>query len=907
MKKTVFWTAAIAVATSSLCSVEARTLPFEEYDKRIKSAQTVSPLTSELFGERISLYNGSTAFHVTDVSIPGNDQLPVALHRRLRVESLAEFTQIFGGFGNWDLDVPYIQGSYLDNWGSFSTRNAGRCTGFHSPPDLGEIKTKDYWSGVKLNLPGQGEQEILRIANLDGPFPKVTVPSDGHTYRLGTKDFHRIRCKLATANGFPGEGFIVLGPDGTTMTFDVGVTRHGGTIGKPINQGNYADAARTNVYLLVSSIVDKNGNSVSYSWAGDKLQSITSSDGRAITLGWTGNVITSVSAYGKAWTYGYSPYGQLERVGLPDGSAWSYNMLNAPPRIQYPFWAGIDASDPGCTEAPEGTSSGWVSIKHPSGAEGRFDFAAIRHRRSGVPMHACHLVWSDPEGIQFSRYELGIPDYFDTLSLTSKSVSGGGLPSGTWTYEYEIAEGRVHMSMSLPLPCQTCQKDKSVRVNNPDGTATEYRFGTLYEGNDGLLLGTYKRDANNTILRAERSEYVTPVEAQSMPFPEVYGYNLGGDDGSTVRIRPVKAVMLAEGGTISATADGVTSMNATVFNRFSSNFDRFGRPQQVQRASSLGYSATDTMAYEHLLGRWIVGLLKQKGTDGAEVERTDFNGMGDPERTYRFGKLAYTLGYGANGVLTSVTDGRHHTIGLADWYRGVPRVITHPGGVQQSATVDPAGWITSTTDELHASHGYGYDGMGRVSAVVYPTGDSTVWNNTHSEFRALTPADWLPPGISAGQWRQFTYQGNHHKATYFDALWRPVLALEYDAQNSGATMRSTRTAYDTNGNVVFQSYPVAGADPVSQGTRTQYDALDRPVSIKQDSEHGPLETTIQYLPGFVRRTTNPRNQSTTEWFQVFDTPTYDFPVRIEAPENTLTTIARDAWGKPLSITRGPKN
>lgn len=58
-------------------TAHSATLPFEEYAKRIKSATEVSPLTSELFGEQVSPYNGATELCTTDISIPGNDGLRV--------------------------------------------------------------------------------------------------------------------------------------------------------------------------------------------------------------------------------------------------------------------------------------------------------------------------------------------------------------------------------------------------------------------------------------------------------------------------------------------------------------------------------------------------------------------------------------------------------------------------------------------------------------------------------------------------------------------------------------------------------------------------------------------------------------------------------------------------------------
>ncbi|WP_423162668.1 hypothetical protein [Stenotrophomonas maltophilia] len=78
-----------AVAVLVLC-VGAGTVsavqPYQENRKLIESAQNLTALKDDLFGESVSLYNGKTAFAVTDVSLPGNNALPVQMRRRSSVE-----------------------------------------------------------------------------------------------------------------------------------------------------------------------------------------------------------------------------------------------------------------------------------------------------------------------------------------------------------------------------------------------------------------------------------------------------------------------------------------------------------------------------------------------------------------------------------------------------------------------------------------------------------------------------------------------------------------------------------------------------------------------------------------------------------------------------------------------------
>lgn len=56
--------------------------PYQEYRKLIETAQNLTALKDDLFGENVSLYNGQTEFSITDVSIPGNSALPVEMRRQ---------------------------------------------------------------------------------------------------------------------------------------------------------------------------------------------------------------------------------------------------------------------------------------------------------------------------------------------------------------------------------------------------------------------------------------------------------------------------------------------------------------------------------------------------------------------------------------------------------------------------------------------------------------------------------------------------------------------------------------------------------------------------------------------------------------------------------------------------------
>ncbi len=86
----------------------------EKAIERISEAREVGPLKVDgMFGDSLSMYNGSVDFGVADVSVPGNSGLPVELRRRFNVADRRETTIVtwfdhFGGFAEWDLDIPYL-------------------------------------------------------------------------------------------------------------------------------------------------------------------------------------------------------------------------------------------------------------------------------------------------------------------------------------------------------------------------------------------------------------------------------------------------------------------------------------------------------------------------------------------------------------------------------------------------------------------------------------------------------------------------------------------------------------------------------------------------------------------------------------------------------------------------------
>jgi YD repeat-containing protein len=322
------------------------------------------------------------------------------------------------------------------------------------------------------------------------------------------------------------------------------------------------------------------------------------------------------------------------------------------------------------------------------------------------------------------------------------------------------------------------------------------------------------------------------------------------------------------------------------------------------------HSRVDVQEYEDNLDLWAIGQLRSSTNvdTGLPESHADYDSATAlPIRVHAFGKLQQTMTYRADGTLATVRDGNGHATTLSAYKRGIPQATVHADGTTRTVAVDDFGQIVRAVDENGHATRYTYDAMGRLAGVAYPEGDTTSpWNATTNVFEPIASSEY---GIAAGHWRQTISTGHGRRELFFDAFWRPLLVREYDTADVCGTQRFTAFAYDADGRRIFASYPttsVSAVASVTHGTRTVYDALGRATRSTQDSELGPLTTTTGYLASGQARVIDSRGQVTLTHYLRYDTPSDALPIRIDQPEGVRTDIARDVFGKPISVTRtGP--
>lgn len=749
--------------------------PYVEYAKLVRAAEQTAPLDDGLMGDSVSLFDGQTSFRNVDVQLRGNDELPVEVARRLAVKPrpLGDFSKEYAGLGNWNIDVPYISGTFdaAYKWDTdILGRPKARCSAIFYPTVRSGVNLRDIWQGNSVHIPGRGDHEMLI---LDG---SPLAPADGQAHLWTTSAMDAFSCKATTANGYPGEGFVMTTASGMKYTFDIAVERTAGVI-----QKGSIRVPRVTVYMLASRIEDRFGNHVAYSYNGNGHPTlIASNDGRTISLDYDGERLIRASANGRVWSYQYDGNGDLSAVVQPDQSRWQY-QYGGNRVIAYEAWDAAIGPNCGGPEVAAGQYS--VTVTHPSSAVGVFSFAHSRHYRSGVRLSNCQPLASSGEAV---NYKLLLAHFHDVFSLASKSISGPGLAqAATWQYGYgqrSYPLWGTRQPVAGLCPAETCPRSKIVSVRQPGGHYETYEFGVLWGLNEGKLLALRTLAADGaTVLREERSDFLKEEEVAGHAFPAAYGILPGGDEPSAAYVRPLIRKTVSQDGA-SFVWQVATGCGAGTY-----CLDGFARPIRVERNSSLGYSRSEDIAYFDQTSIWVLGKtasVTQRTPRAVPMYSAVYGPTALPSEEYVFGTLKHRLAWNPDGTLASFADAKGATTLLSNWKRGVPQRIQHPvtpdqpGGSVESASVDDNGWIRASTDVNGSTSTFDYDAMGRMALRTYPAGDAVAWNSERYAFEQVSVEEY---GIAAGHWRQSASIGNYRKLTYMDAMWRPLLVLEYDA------------------------------------------------------------------------------------------------------------------------------
>lgn len=581
----------LATSVATLPAFAQVTIP-QEYEKTVQATQVVGALGTGLFGESISFYTGATSFSALDVSLPGNNGLPMEIRRRFVVESRDQLDRNRllsrdGGFADWELDLPHLRGvfAYGKGWQVNGTTTAARnqrCAGGNSfPPEppiadgspSGFWAAAEYWQGNHLHTPAGGDQEILLIEN-----PTLPRPNDGKTYVWITENLWAFSCLTSTANGVAGDAFLAVAPDGTRYWFNWVAKREVAvitkTVGGPIDALAARDASvmaapggtgsglmREEVRFLPTRVEDRAGNYITYTYDTAKpwrLLNMVANDGRSLTMTYdAAGHISTVTDGTRTWTYTYG--NGLTEVRLPDQSRWQIDFSGLRNAFTTPYSpGGLMCSESGASTV-QSVYTG--TITHPSGATGTFSFQSRTHGRSYVPK-----VCVRPGGIAVLDDYAQTPFLFNTVGIIQKKIEGPGLASpNIWTYSYGAPNNSWEENCAAG-----CVATKTVEVTGPDSW-TRYTFGNRYRHSEGRLLKTESGSGPTNILEVEETVYQTDPTGQ--PYPQYLGSSLyTRGDYMAGKLTPVKTRTIKRQG--------------TGFTYTANSYDQYARPISVTKSSA---------------------------------------------------------------------------------------------------------------------------------------------------------------------------------------------------------------------------------------------------------------------------------------------------------------------------------
>lgn len=884
---------------------------------RMEVKEQITPETTALFGDKVDLNTGSVTFQQTDITLKGNNQLPVSVSRTYRGAKNNRGNN--ASFGDWVLDIPSITTTTLEySPGLLSIiPGCGMSTPMWVDTGYATVGAMQYWSGTTLDIPGVTSQKITNVGN--GHLP--------NNWKLNCLPNHY--------------GFEATSPEGTVYTFDVvrlvpssiiAVAQEGEILNPNFSPIEFLRTYTINVQ--VSKIKDRFNNTVTFEYNSvslpfgninqfltysNKLLRIHSSDGREITLeyepGANTDRVSKVKANGKVWSYVYETEYDLQdmldkdvlkEVIRPDNKKWQFNLV-------FDKFGGYSASagSLGDCQAISGPEK-YSTITHPDGAIFKLTQKATQFGRTSVP-----FISGGNNAPNHGDHNIG--RCMPNLAITKKELSFNN-SSLVWNYSYSQNAGSPKQTVgSSPQPTalsglpytpagHALMDLRSTTVNNPDGSKSLHVFNRKYNALEGKEVLTLLYDTDgSTLLKATDTSYnvvrhqgsVGFVSCKPSQYPvfeidnEACSKRFENSDIHDNRIytNVLKTTMYSSGATTSYT---------TTY----SNYNTYGQPGLITETGPSG-TRYKRLSYQHDTSLWVLNLptrteLSPNNSSWTTTQQTSYYAASSdskllPYEERQFGNLIstytyHTSGAAAGNVKRQTFNVANRWIEFNNYKRGIPQQIILPGRYTPTPTqsasqvVNNNGEVTSVTNFLGHTTSYSYDVMGRLAGIT-----------------PLSP--WAPTTISytnsGGRFIQTITRGTYQKRIEMDALFRPLLTRERDtARNINVYVRQEFDAYNQP---IFTSFP-SDSDTESNGRATIYDGLQR---VKR--QYSTVDNTgidYYYLTNNRVETVDPLNNRTTTTYRAFGSPEQKLPTTINQPESVTTTLNYNLFDNVSSIVQG---
>lgn len=907
----------------------------------------IETLTTDLFGDKIDIGSGSIRFEQTDISIPGNSELQVAITRTLSdPDSWFRETR---EFENWSLSIPHVRSAYIaDRSGNYKSAywpNGKACTKrlnsnpyFTTSGEGGSYQTNKhaYWNGDTVFIPGEGSV-------------KLTEKSEDSTYKRHNNRNWKVEC-ITTTEGYDGFKITVtngvkyfftqqrivlsnkpfnLSPSLTLQQcgsglFENEVVCQPETIGPSSGSTAISEYQQYYIFMLATRVEDRFGNWVSYEYNNNgQPVKITSNDNRTININYDGQRINTISALNKTWRYLYHVGGvrTLSAVIRPDNKQWKFDHDKT---STFSFWRSYE-NIANHTQFPvhgfECASVGsrsLITITHPEGLVGDFTLDEVCHGQSNV------VKLRKPNPQRRSEDSYWIPREVSLFSIAEKRLTFKNGEQYKWTYRYSDNDGlfsddtiRDQHRLTLDVDGVETAHLKSTTVINPDGTKTISYFDRRLGLTNGNLMYHEIYNTSDVFLQRDVYEY---IDGENHGSPRTFSYiqlsldPFTREDTATGHQASRKQLVAKQITTLFADSGN----KSDVYTRNYGNYDIYDLPGTLSETNSFNTKKRFTQyEYYHDLLNGLIGLpsstsISSNGNNFTEVMRTRYHSASSaykslPYEQQEFGRWYkrfdsyHTSGTQAGLAKRVSYNAVNRWVEFSDYKRGIAQTITLPQSVgnntqQAFINVDDNGWVTNKTDFNGDCNNYRYNAIGRLTLIA-PCDNR--WARTSIAYSTVIGNEGLS-FVSTGMIKQTISRGNYQKIIYHDNLLRPVLAKEWDI-TIPSTARFTRQSFDFKNRTVFQSVPSASSSTID-GVSTSYDALGRTKVVNDTMSSGDI--TYTYLNNNRIEIKDKKGHKTTTTYLAYGSPEQKNATLIQSPEGVNTSLQYSIYDKPTLITQG---
>lgn len=930
--------------------------PVIDWQKHVTDNQRLETLGFDLMGDQIDHNNGSVSFEHTDVSIPGNSSLSVAIKRRLTRGILYDESQA-SEFGDWEIVVPRITAVTHE---ATNFRTGNRCSGgIQFQPITMNLKVQagqsgspttnvlghQYSQGLQLSTVEYGSEQILR-SGLTGSLGPHSA-SDKYVTRSNFK----FSCLSNITGG--GEGFIGTSPDGHIYHFDRFYERH--TQDEILSNYVDADAKRYSSIVAATQVTDVHGNWVKYEYDSDnRLTKIHSNEGREVTLSYTGanSPVSSITANGRTWSYeytnrpqiyAYTEWGQQSQSGqnfysltdvtLPDNRTWLIEALN------YDKPTELDGCTPYQNLTPLGDFD--VFFKHPSGAWGKFKFNPVRRRVGhkiletkqvyGATSHVAPVELVNGTGVTIACLRIDsinrdIPSDGDPGGQPVNDPAPGDdqnpddisaysmRPANVLMYRHMMALVKKEISNPDDINFPTSTWDISyeqvplVHYTNlsaiPTTPIDERNNWTKVEEPDASeVTQFYHWDAETYGGELKRKEYRLTPGASSLLRAEDYTYinqsvSVGIPEFNSIYPPAIQREPIYQTGSI-ISQDSDTYTQETSYNTdiLSAGYS-FGNPTEMRSWSNYSISNESKkriteITYEHNTAEWILGLPKTMTRNGRLLKTYNYSNEGQVEEVYPYEQSLASAIYDYN-------------------LDGTVLSVTVPVTASESRVTTADNWkrgkpqLVTLNDS--STIGRSIDDNGWTMSQTDQSGNSTAYQrDSMGRLKRITPHTpssgyklvdtIITYNFAGGGAVQTIKKGPRHDIIEYDSLFRPVLEQVYNLSNQERTY--TNTVYDGLGRVTFKSFPSSSATTLD-GTTTLYDGLGR-IKESQETVIPYAKTRYLYYANHRSYVIDPEGKATQTYRYGYDGPGQGDTYLIRQPEGIDTWTFRNVHGEVTRV------